>query len=215
MLVVLQSHGGCKADVLPLFIETFLTISVRPIIWKCTWPTFTKFAVLELGCSAVDCLRLHCFAVRVWKWNGNRNHTLGIPQIREWDLSLEMGMGRNENWLDGNGNVEIHSQSSPACSHVGRMPLTSVAGVAAAVCIKWPESRLSAVCLQDSVEIAAPRAISDSYSRRRLRDVSYTSFDVRKDDSYTGRGGVSAEEGRRRCRDLAKMPNSRRFESLR
>ena len=42
------------------------------------------------------------------------------------------------------------------CSHVGRMPLTSVAGVAAAACIKWPESRLSAVCLQDSVEIAAP-----------------------------------------------------------
>jgi len=83
MLVVLQSHGGCKADVLPLFIETFLTISVRPIIWKCTWPTFTKFAVLELGCSAVDCLRLHCFAVRAWKWNGNRNHTLGIPQIWE------------------------------------------------------------------------------------------------------------------------------------
>ena len=41
--------------------------------------------------------------------------------------------------------------------------------------------------------LASPGA--DTIYTARLRDISYTSFDVQKDDSYTGRGRVGRRRG--------------------
>ena len=45
-------------------------------------PLFCGTVFLLLDCR-LFAFTVYCFAVRVWKWDGNENNTLGIP--REWE----------------------------------------------------------------------------------------------------------------------------------